>query len=266
MAELKWDELGQRFYEAGVDRGVLYPNKGSGVVWNGLVSIDETPSGGENRPHYIDGVKYYNETVSSEFKASLEAFTYPDEFAELNGSSRDLALSFEDQPRQEFGLSYRTLVGSDVDSDQLGYKIHIIYNATASSRKSSYATISNQKDPSNFSWDITARPVFINGFKPTAHIIWDSTKVGRHKTEELERILYGSKSSDAKLPSIEQLMAINHWGSSLQINENINTGIAPLTYMGLSDLTGDVSSGIYSKHTNSRLVPTSTPGIYKIGT
>lgn len=265
MAQIEWDKSGERFYEAGVDRGVLYPTSGPGVAWNGLVSINDTPSGGETRPYYIDGFKYYNEATSSEFKAVLEAFTYPDVFSRINGSDRDLALSYEDQPRQEFGLSYRTLVGSDTLGLDRGYKIHIIYNAISEPRNSNFSTVANPADPTNFTWDITARPMAVTGFKPTAHIVWDSTKVGSHKTQELERILYGSSNTTPRLPTISELEAINRWGDALHITPNVASGLAHLAYFGSGDLKGDVSRGLYSRHADSRLVSTAKPGFYKIG-
>lgn len=266
MAKLEWDKNGQRLYEAGVDRGVLYPQSGSGFAWNGLVAINDSSSGGENKPYYIDGLKYYSEPTGSEYKATLEAFTYPDKFDEINGSAKDLSLSYQDQDREEFGLSYRTMVGNDTVGLEYGYKIHMVYNAIATPMESPYTTSGDPEDPANFTWGITARPERIPGRKPTSHLIWDTTKARKFKTDELESILYGTKSTAPRLPTPDELNRINHWGDALRILPRASTGLAELLYTGtIQDLRGDMERGLFKKHVNSRLVPASKPGFYKIG-
>lgn len=264
MAKLQWDKIGERLFEAGVDRGVLYRSGKVGVPWNGLVSISENPSGGTVNPYYIDGVKYYNEATGHEYHATLEAFTYPDDFAYVNGSVADGGLIFEEQDRENFGLTYRTMVGNDLEGTDYGYKIHMIYNAIASPTKSPNTTLTRSVDPNNFSWDITATPEFVEGRKPTAHFIFDSTKSPAYKVEELESILYGSSGKNPRLPTTEELLGLNSWGEALHI-EPRTSGVADLLYVGSGDLKGNVTRGIYTKHADSRLVAAATPGFFKLG-
>lgn len=260
MAEIKWNKTGERIFEAGVDRGVLYPKVGSGVPWNGLVSINETPTGGEAVPHYLDGVKFYNKPGSTEFHATLEAFTYPDKFDELNGSPVSNGLSFEEQNREEFGLTYRTLIGDDVVGLNRGYKIHMVYNALASPTASANVTKGAVLDPNNFTWDITATPEIVDGRKPTAHFTFDTTKTKGFRIEELERILYGTSTTSPRLPTPKELIDISKYGEALRIVPRAS-GIAAITYGSIyADLYGDVDRGIYKKHAQSRLRPTSVPG------
>lgn len=270
MTRINWDKTGEKRYEAGVDRGVFYHGSvAGGVPWNGLISIDEVPNGGEVTPHYIDGYLYLNEVSATDFKAVLEAFTYPEAFESVNGSSYSGGLSYENQDITSlFALSYRTMLGNDTKLTLFGYKIHMIYNCTATPRKGAHATIGNPTDPSNFTWDLVARPpVGANfyGHRPTAHIVWDSSRTEKYKTDELERILYGDSGVKPRMPSLDELEGINNWGDALHIDEKPATGLSNLLYLGSGDLRGDVTRGLYTKHPDSRLVPASTPGFFKLG-
>ncbi len=176
MAQLVWDELGQRYYETGVDHGVLYlpNNQGAyidGVAWNGLTSISESPSGAEPNAQYADNIKYLNLFSAEEFGATVEAFTYPDEFAQFDGLGIPApGVTVSQQSRRGFGLSYRTKIGNDLEGDDYGFKIHLIYGCTASPSEKAYNTINDSPEPITFSWEITTTPVSVPGMKPTSVI------------------------------------------------------------------------------------------------
>lgn len=201
--KLKWDETGKRFYETGVKNGVLYvqASDGSypqGVVWNGLTSVNETPSGAESNPQYADDIKYLDLYSKEEFGATIEAFTYPDEFAVCDGSAEIVpGVMIGQQARKAFGLSYVTTVGNDISGTDYGYKIHIIYGAKASPSERSYQTINDSPEAITFSWEVTTTPPTIEGYKPTALITIDSTKVDATDLKTLEDILYGTDAVEA---------------------------------------------------------------------
>lgn len=207
MAKITWDDTGKRIYETGVDHGVLYPYGtseapyGTGVAWNGLTNVSESPSGAEPSPIYADNIKYVNLMSNEEFGATIEAYTYPDEFAECDGS-KELApgVYAGQQARKTFGLSYRTKIGNDVDGEDHGYKLHLIYGALAAPSERSYATINDSPEAITFSWEISTTPVEVTGGKPTACITIDSTKVDKTKLDALEKILYGDGATGPKLP------------------------------------------------------------------
>ena len=196
MSRLKWDQTGERFYETGVKNGVLYiPTGGAytkGVAWNGLTAVTESPSGAEATPLYADDIKYLNLMSTEEFGATIEAYTYPDEFAECDGSA-ELATGvyIGQQPRKTFGLCYKTTLGNDEDGNSYGYKLHIIYGAKAAPTEKAYATINDSPEAITFSWELTTTPVPVKNAKPTASITIDSTKVDPGKLAALEDILYG---------------------------------------------------------------------------
>lgn len=213
MTKLVWDKSGERFYETGVNKGVLYPLAAGaytkGVAWNGLTAVTESPSGAEATPLYADNIKYLNLMSAEEFGATIEAYTYPDEFAECNGEAEiATGVSIGQQTRKTFGMAYQTKIGNDVDAD-LGYKIHIIYGALAAPSEKAYATVNDSPEAITFSWEVTTTPVEVAGMKPTAYVVIDSTKADKSKLEALEAILYGSESEEARLPlpdEITQLM------------------------------------------------------------
>jgi len=199
---LKWDQVGERVYETGVDHGVLYlPDLSgvynNGVVWNGLVSVSESPTGAEPSPQYADNIKYLNLVSLEEFGATIEAFTYPDEFAVFDGTAEpEPGVLIGQQIRGTFGLSYRTLVGNDVSHTNHGYKIHLIYGAQAAPTEKAYNTINDSPEAITFSWELTTNPVEVPGFRPTATLVLDSTKVSTSAMQQLEQILYGQEAND----------------------------------------------------------------------
>lgn len=205
MSKLVWDETGKRFYETGVNKGVLYPQAAEGtypkgVAWNGLTAVTESPSGAEATPLYADNIKYLNLMSAEEFGATIEAYTYPDEFAACNGEVElGTGVSIGQQKRTAFGMAYQTKVGNDIDSEA-GYKIHLIYGALAAPSEKAYATVNDSPEAITFSWEVTTTPVEVTGFKPTASLVIDSTKVAPEKLTALEAILYGSDDVEARLP------------------------------------------------------------------
>lgn len=214
--KLVWDQTNERLYETGVKMGVVYPQATGGaypmgVAWNGLTAVTESPSGAEATALYADDIKYLNLMSAEEFAATIEAYTYPDEFAECDGSA-ELAkgVAIGQQKRKAFGLCYRTVLGNDVDGNDYGYKLHIIYGAMAAPSEKAYATINDSPEAITFSWELSTTPVSVDGFKPTASITIDSTKADPAKLEALEKILYGSEEAEARLPlpnEIATLMA-----------------------------------------------------------
>ena len=213
MAKLVWDKTGERLYETGVKNGVLYPMVDGaypkGIVWNGLTAVTESPSGAEATPLYADDIKYLNLMSAEEFGATVEAYTYPDEFAECDGSaSLGTGVTIGQQPRKTFGLSYKTTVGNDVDNDNHGYKLHLIYGAMASPSEKAYSTINDSPEAITFSWELTTTPVNVTGFKPTASLTIDSTKIAPEKLAAIEALLYGSESGEAKLPLPDEIAEI----------------------------------------------------------
>lgn len=206
MTELAWGTVGQRFYEAGTDRGVLYVG-GVGVPWNGLKSVNETPSGGDPNPYYLDGIKYLNLASAEEFEATIEAFSSPIEFAPCDGSLALYAgLFITQQPRQSFSMSYRTLVGNDIDGIDLGYKLHLVYNLLVQPSQRNNATTSATIEPITLSWQITATPPAITGFKPTAHMIVDSRTTSTDLLNQIEEVLYGTEITDPGMISVNDLI------------------------------------------------------------
>lgn len=206
MAKLVWDATGERKYETGVRNGVLYVMDESGtypkgVAWNGLTAVTESPSGAEATALYADDVKYLNLISAEEFGATIEAYTYPDEFAQCNGEASLVnGVTIGQQPRKTFGMAYRTVLGNDVENESYGYKLHLIYGAVASPSEKAYATINDSPEAITFSWELKTTPVVVNGFKPTASLTIDSTKANAEKLAALEDILFGSESGEARLP------------------------------------------------------------------
>lgn len=213
MTKIVWDKTGERFYETGVSKGVLYVQSTEGtypkgVAWNGLTAVTESPSGAEATPLYADDTKYLNLMSTEEFGATIEAYTYPDEFAQCDGSA-ELAtgVTIGQQPRKTFGMCYRTALGNDVDGNNHGYKLHIIYGALAAPSEKGYTTINDSPEAITFSWEVSTTPVNVTGFKPTASLVIDSTKVAAEKLAALETLLYGGESTEAKLPLPDEIAA-----------------------------------------------------------
>lgn len=208
MPRLEWGTPGSRLYEAGVDRGVLYVPGNSGVAWTGLTSVNMSSSGGGVKSYYLDGNKYLMVSAAEEFAATINAFTYPDLFTLCDGSSQPrTGLRLTQQRRKTFGLSYRTRVGSDLNGD-LGYKIHIIYNALAEPSDRSYSSVGDEIDPTEFSWSIVTRPPTVQGYRATSHVEIDSRTTDRNVLEAVEETLYGSDEITPRLPTFSELLTI----------------------------------------------------------
>lgn len=216
MPKLVWDQTGERFYETGVKQGVLYPQEAEGtypkgVAWNGLTAVTESPSGAESTALYADDIKYLNLMSAEEFGATIEAYTYPEEFAACDGSaSLVTGVNIGQQKRKAFGLCYKTTIGNDTDGSDHGYKLHIIYGAMASPSEKAYASINDSPEAITFSWEVTTTPVAVDGFKPTASITIDSTKADPTALAKLEGELYGTNEKEAHLPlpnEIKTMMA-----------------------------------------------------------
>lgn len=237
MARLTWDNVGDRIYELGIDRGVLYLSDGSGVPWNGLTSVDEDNSS-ESEPVYFDGMKYRDVQSPSDYSATLKAFTYPDEFLEFEGYESAGGLLVGNQRPKNFGLSYRTLIGNDLEGSEYGYKIHVLYNLSASPDTKSYASMSDQDSPSEFSWSVTGVPKFVPGFRPTCHIVFDSTKLDPADLSLVEDILYGTDAVGPRLPNPNEFVN----PISFQI---INNGDGTWTATGPSGAITEIDSTTY---------------------
>ena len=214
MPKLIWDKTDERIFETGVNKGVLYPfntqtkQYDNGVVWNGLTGVTESPSGAEATPLYADNIKYLNLLSAEEFGATVEAYTYPDEFAECNGEANIVAgVVAGQQKRKMFGMSYQTKVGN-ADDPEAGYKIHLIYGAKAAPSEKAYATVNDSPEAITFSWELSTTPVDVPNLKPTASLVIDSTKADATKLAALEAILYGSESTEARLPLPEEVARI----------------------------------------------------------
>lgn len=216
MAEIVWDKTGEKLYETGVDHGVHYKVDDTGaythgVAWNGLVNVNETPSGAESNPQYADNIKYLNLLSAEEFGATVEAFTYPDQFADCDGSAEIAkGARIGQQSRKTFGLSYRTLIGNDVDGQEHGYKLHLIYGAQVSPSEKGYGTVNDSPEAITFSWELTTTPVNVTGYKPTASVEIDSTKTDSAKLKTLEDILYGrgSGNTEPRMPLPDEVATI----------------------------------------------------------
>ena len=210
MPRLTWDDLGKRFYETGVKQGVLYPQVGGaypkGVAWNGLTAVTESPSGAEPTPLYADDIKYLELTSNEEFGCTIEAYTYPDEFKACNGEATLVeGVTIGQQTRVPFGFCYKTVLGNDEKKNDYGYKLHLVYGATASVSEKAFQTINDSPEAITFSWEVTTTPVAVKGFKPTAILTIDSTTIAEAKLTALEDILYGKAETEARLPLPDEI-------------------------------------------------------------
>jgi hypothetical protein len=215
MTQITWDNIGERFYETGVDHGVLYlPDPGTGlyedgVAWNGLTTVTETPAGADSNKQYADNTVYVNLLAAETFGGTIEAFTYPDEFAECDGSASPVTgVAIGQQGRRPFGLSYRTAIGNDLQGNDHGYKLHLVYGAQASPSERAYATINDSPAPIAFSWGFDTTPAPVTGHKPTSLLTIDSTTVDADALAALEEILYGTSTDDPRLPLPDEVIAL----------------------------------------------------------
>ena len=266
--KLKWDQTGEKYYETGTRQGVLFPQKADGtydkgVAWNGLTQVQETPSGAEANPQYADDIKYLNLYSAEDFGATVEAFTYPDEFALCDGSA-DLATGVKigQQARTAFGLSFTSRIGNDVQGSDYGYKLHIIYGAMASPSERAYQTINDSPEPITFSWELTTTPVTVDEIhKPTSLVTIDSTKADPDKLATLEGWLYGTESTESRLPLPAEILSLFEGGSTDTYVLTTDTEVAsgktyytrtgseePYTYTPVENPTGNPSQqGWYEK-------------------
>jgi hypothetical protein len=211
MSKLVWDQSGKRLYETGVDHGVLYPIQtggvySKGVAWNGLTAVTESPSGADVNDIYADNMKYLGLVGAEKFGATVEAYTYPDEFAECDGSVELVkGATIGQQNRKVFGMVYRTVIGNDVDGNEHGYKLHLIYGATAAPSEKAYNTINEDPEAITFSWELSTTPVNVTDHKPTASLTIDSTKADPTKLAELEKILFGDTETEPRLPLPDEI-------------------------------------------------------------
>lgn len=243
MTQLTWDQAGKRTYETGVDHGVLYVQDASGayplgVVWNGLTTVTESPSGAEATPMYADNIKYLNLISAEQFGATIEAFTFPDEFGVCDGTaSPEPGFSIGQQPRKPFGFCYRTRIGNDLAADDAGYKLHIVYGASAAPSEKAYSSVNETPEAIDFSWAITTVPVAITGYKPTALLTFDSTKLAPAAMAALELILYGSSGVDPRLPTPDEVVAI-YAGSLTTAAPTVPTFVSGTGVITIPTVTG----------------------------
>ena len=232
MAKLTWDQIGARYYETGIDRGVLYASGEKAVPWNGLISVMEKPSGGDVKSYYVDGVKYLQTSaVNEEFEATITAYTYPPEFSKCDGTNQIRSgLFLTHQRRTSFGLSYRTMI--DNDASVKGYKLHLVYDALVKPSQVERKSIGSSVDPVNFSWDIVTRAPAITGYKRTAHVVIDTRYASTTTISDVETILYGSPSQAARLPSLDELLVIFDTNAALKV---IDHGNGTFTVIGPDD-------------------------------
>lgn len=242
MTRLLWDQTGQRFYETGVDRGVLYiPNNGlytEGYPWNGLTAVTESPSGAEATPMYADNIKYLNLLSAEDFAGTIEAYTYPTQFGQCDGTAEpETGVFVAQQTRHPFGLCYRTRLGNDVDATDHGYKLHLVYGALAAPSEKAYATINESPEAITLSWDFTTTPVEVTGLKPSAELIIDSTKVSPTNLAALEDILYGTVGADPRLPLPDEVISIFS-GAQTSVSTATPTFVSTTGVITIPSVTG----------------------------
>lgn len=251
MAQLTWDATGQRYYEVGVDRGVLFVDN-TGVAWSGLVSIDESPSGGEARPFYLDGEKYLNLASREEFEATINAFYSPEEFDACDGVlSAAPGLFAHQQRRKTFGLSYRTRIANDLVGHEYGYKIHIVYNALVSPSQRNRSTINDNAEVPVLSWPITTKPAVVPGMMRTSHFVIDSTEAGPIALKTLEDILYGTAETAPSLPSVAELITLLTVSEEFEVTD---LGDGSFIISGSNDQVSALGNGLY-EITHDAVIP-----------
>lgn len=272
MTKLAWDLIGEKIYETGTDRGVLYIPNGSGVyntgfAWNGLYGLTESPTGAEPNPQYADNIKYLNLLSIEQFGATIEAYTYPEEFGQCDGTaSPEPGIALGQQTRKTFGLSFRSRVGNDLDGPDHGYKLHLIYGALAAPSEKAYATMNESPEAVTFSWDLTTTPVEVPGYKPTASLTIDSTKVDATTLAALEDLLYGTVGTDPSLPLPEAVLAM-FAGTVTQVVPTAPTfnstthvitipTVTGVTYM----IDGEVVTGTVTITVDTVVTATANPG------
>jgi hypothetical protein len=221
MAKLVWGRVGKRLYQTGVDRGVLYPQGDDGVAWDGLTAVNETPSGGEIKPYFVDGYIYMHKAAREAMEGTIEAYTYPPEFEACDGTaSLGKGLYFGQQRRRSFGMSYRTLVGNDLAGTDYGYKLHLVYNALATPSSKNYATVSDNPEAINFSWNFSTKPIKVAGHRPVPHIIIDSAQSQSSLMIAIEDILYGSSIASPRMPLPSEVITLFSAWPEMKVTDN----------------------------------------------
>jgi hypothetical protein len=268
MAKIVWDKVGEKLYETGVSNGVLYVQESgsypSGVAWNGLTAVTESPSGAEASPIYADNIKYLNLMSVEEFGATIEAYTYPEEFEACDGSaSIATGVSIGQQSRNTFGLAYKTALGNDSEGGDHGYKLHLVYGALAAPSEKAYQTINDSPEAITFSWEVTTTPVAVSGKKPTASLIINSTKVDAAKLTTLEDILFGTDSVDARLPLPDEIATLFGGGA---ISALALSSIAPADDATAIAINSNITLTFNNKITREAVVVTSEAGSIVAGT
>lgn len=268
MAKLNWGKVGERSFEAGVDRGVLYPGSGNGVAWNGLTSVKEAASGGSTQAYYMDGIKYLQVASSEEFVATLDAYSSPPEFDSLDGNLKLYpGLFITQQQRRPFALSYRTTIGNDLDNTEFGYKIHIVYNALASPSSRNHETINQSLTPLLLSWEITTVPPIFAGLKPSSHVIIDSRTTPKDLLIVIEGLLYGTILTPPSCPTLDKLIDIFSLNQvTYLIEPNLVTGIALLIPTWNGYVLNSPIPGIYSQNATSTRLTEVSAGLYHLET
>lgn len=265
MPKIVWDRAGEHYYETGVDHGVLYPTAngkyGKGVAWNGLTSVSESPSGADSSAQYADNIKYLNLIAAEEFGATIEAFTYPDEFAVCDGSAEPVrGVKIGQQNRRPFGFCYRTLLGNDLEGTEYGYLIHLVYGATASPSERAYSTVNDSPEAITFSWEVTTTPVDVPGYKPTANLIIDSTKVSAAAMTKIENALYGTDDEDPKLLMPSEVFEIIGSTSSIVLTVASPASTVSLFGKTVADLQTNVAPSDDNNFTGKLLYNTDYTG------
>ncbi|ASR84597.1 major tail protein [Arthrobacter phage Cheesy] len=264
MSKLTWGAAGEKVFQTGIDRGVLYVNSGVGVPWNGLLGVTESPTGGDPQPSYIDGFKYYNSSSLEEYEATLNAFMYPEEFEVCDGTVYADSIGYTAQDRAWFNLAYRAKMGNDLEGLNYGYKIHLIYQAQASPSQNINQTTTNTTNLATFSWKLTARPVEVPNMNPTSHLILDSTRLSEGTLATIEDYLYGTDLVEPRMLFPADLIELMPW-VFFELVPNPDTGLAQLV---LSDTKRDLRStntdGVFKRTPVSRLKESSTPGFFSL--
>jgi hypothetical protein len=265
MTVLQWDQIGERRYETGVDHGVLYQidengNFVDGVPWNGLTTVTESPSGAESNKQYADNIVYVNLISAEEFGGTIEAFTYPDEFGQNDGSDEPAAgVLVGQQGRRPFGLVYRSLIGNDTEGTEHGYRLHLIYGAQASPSERAYATVNDSPEAAALSWEFSTTPVPVTDRKPTSILTIDSTKSDPDALAELEDILFGTEADDARLPSPDEVIAI--FGAGLLTADLTLAASQPTFVEGTGVITLPAVTGVQWKVSGQDAAPGAQPAL-----
>lgn len=261
MPQLSWDQVGKRFYEAGVDRGVLYVAGSPGVAWNGLVSVEENRSGEKPTPYYLDGVLQFHAPSVSDFSATMKAFTFPDEFLPFDGiADATHGMYLDNQTPGTFGLSYRTRMGNDLAGLDYGYKLHLLYNLSATPTDKAYETLSSETAPVEFEWDIVGAPETVPGFRPTAHAIFDSTKMDGYLLREIEDQLYGTSTTAAAMPPLADIYSmVFNW----ELFTVVDNGDGTFSVTGPEELISVSGHTFYITGADAEMI---NPGAYHIST